>query len=793
MKSSIVKNYINDLRELLDNKSPLVHAIKNTKLLFEALEDLDRMIDMESVKKSIIIQLQKLIIDQLMPKKDKLNTTISNNDLQQNKISTKNPFNGHMLHTVIYGPPGVGKTEIGIILAKFWMSLGIIKISEEEDKNITNVIKNMETPVIIFNTMVEKKLEMIKKTNESINDCIKDIQQILINQHQGFNEVYDQLNPLKLQQSFHSKEHENITFMLVDKLKEDSTKILNIINKNLLCHSPEIFEGDPSDIKKNTKLFFPKKNDQIPVKIVSRPDFVAEYMGQSGPKTRNLLNENRGKVLIIDEAYTLYLGEKDQYGAEALAEINRFMSEPPIDIILIWCGYYEAMKDSIFKIQKGLVRRCMWRFHIESYTASAMSQIFKSQLEEEGWSISPDINLLKFFETNKLMFQSYGGDTRRFVYYLSLSYNQYQYNEISSLIKQKSKFEYNSLNEKDKSLNDHKLINEHKSLNDHKLINEHKSLYEHKSLNDYGTVYGFTMDPIYNNNSESFLNSTNVSNINKSQSNLKKSSPDSHTPESDIEYSYDSDNVSDSSSICNSSSTIEKSSIDNITISNSNTTIAANNSNTIITNNTNNTTTTDTNNTTSTTTTTTNNTTNNTNPSIGLNIKSVNRHIINSNITSNQQIPIRPFQSILPSIPSSSFPSSSFISSTTTSQSSLSSSSSSSLSSSLPSFLSSSLSSSLPSSSLQSSLTKSLNREDLLNNKVNLSNKIKLNLINNDNNDNGGNESKYSSEFKNWEEKVVNKIITPKIFEGGFELYKDNLVTSKDEFDHDKPYNSMYT
>ena len=38
--------------------------------------------------------------------------------------------NGDMLHTVIYGPPGVGKTKLGYILGKIYYKMNIIKKSD---------------------------------------------------------------------------------------------------------------------------------------------------------------------------------------------------------------------------------------------------------------------------------------------------------------------------------------------------------------------------------------------------------------------------------------------------------------------------------------------------------------------------------------------------------------------------------------------------------------------------------------------------------------------------------------
>ena len=45
------------------------------------------------------------------------------------------------------------------------------------------------------------------------------------------------------------------------------------------------------------------------VKVVSRADLIAGYVGQTALKTLKVLNEAKGSVLFIDEAYSLGVGE----------------------------------------------------------------------------------------------------------------------------------------------------------------------------------------------------------------------------------------------------------------------------------------------------------------------------------------------------------------------------------------------------------------------------------------------------------------------------------------------------
>lgn len=341
---NIIVNSIDSLIEKLEYikifNTNIASCIFNIDMFISSLKDLNNMIGIESVKKSIIIQVKYIIFQKFFM-------------LSDNNIS----YEHNMLHTVIYGPPGVGKSQIGIILCKIWMSLGIIKI---------NYIKSYVDPNIIVSNIHNKLISII---NNDTN-----------------------INSVKLELNY----------------------IIDYIQKS----------------KENQDLndTIPDLNPENYIKIVNRDDFISGYLGQTSHKTKKLLNECRGKILFIDESYSLINGEKDSYGQEAITVLNEFMSKYPGEIIIIFAGYKNKLDETLFNYQPGLRRRFKWNFDIDSYTPNELASIFKNQILSNGWSIEFSINIVQFFIENISYFPSFGGDTLKLCYDCKLCHSEYIFN-----------------------------------------------------------------------------------------------------------------------------------------------------------------------------------------------------------------------------------------------------------------------------------------------------------------------------------------------------------------------------
>jgi len=111
---------------------------------------------------------------------------------------------------------------------------------------------------------------------------------------------------------------------------------------------------------------------------VKRADFCGEHIGASGPKTNELIDRSLGRVLFMDEFYSLVErhqdGRPDMIGMEAVNQLLVALEVHRFDFCFIGAGY-EKEVDEFLTVNPGLAGRFNRKLRFASYTPDELVQI----------------------------------------------------------------------------------------------------------------------------------------------------------------------------------------------------------------------------------------------------------------------------------------------------------------------------------------------------------------------------------------------------------------------------------
>ncbi|SEM85546.1 right-handed parallel beta-helix repeat-containing protein [Lihuaxuella thermophila] len=123
---------------------------------------------------------------------------------------------------------------------------------------------------------------------------------------------------------------------------------------------------------------------------VNREKLVAEYIGQTAPKTKAKIDEAIGGVLFIDEAYELTnKGLKNDFGPEAIAVLLEEMENKKGEFMVVVAGYTQEMA-RFLEANPGLKSRFTQYFHLQDYTPKEMVEIARKMVRDQKRQLSQD-------------------------------------------------------------------------------------------------------------------------------------------------------------------------------------------------------------------------------------------------------------------------------------------------------------------------------------------------------------------------------------------------------------------
>ena len=145
-----------------------------------------------------------------------------------------------------------------------------------------------------------------------------------------------------------------------------------------------------SDILYNLKYIKENKLVEVSVK-----DLVAEYVGQTAPKTNAVIEKAMNGVLFIDEAYALASTNDSSYNDEAIATLIQAMENYRDKLVVIFAGYTKEMQ-AFLNSNSGITSRIGYTLEFDDYTTDELIQIFMGMATKAGFIVKEDA--IKYLE-----------------------------------------------------------------------------------------------------------------------------------------------------------------------------------------------------------------------------------------------------------------------------------------------------------------------------------------------------------------------------------------------------------
>ena len=125
-----------------------------------------------------------------------------------------------------------------------------------------------------------------------------------------------------------------------------------------------------------------------------RSGLVGQYIGQTAPKTNQIVDSAMNGVLFIDEAYALVPEHSTQdYGQEAISTLLKRMEDNRDSLVVIIAGYSNEMQRFIDS-NPGLQSRFTRYINFPDYTADELVRIFYMYMKKNEYTLSKEADAM---------------------------------------------------------------------------------------------------------------------------------------------------------------------------------------------------------------------------------------------------------------------------------------------------------------------------------------------------------------------------------------------------------------
>ena len=257
----------------------------------------------------------------------------------------------------------------------------------------TNIEDNMKPNLLDYITKTYKNDDYVEYRNNLIRYISFNKELPIIEEKKTLEEIFKDLNEL-----VGLEKVKKVLYDLVDVINlKEKAKDLTIKDMNLHM----VFLGNPGTGKTTIariisnilyNLGYIKENKLIEV---SSKDLVGQYVGQTAPKTMDVINKSLNGVLFIDEAYSLAVKGENSYNAEAIATLIQAMENYRDKLVVIFAGYTKEMQDFLDS-NSGIVSRIGYTLEFDDYTTEELIKIFNGFATKNGFVV--DDEAIKYLE-----------------------------------------------------------------------------------------------------------------------------------------------------------------------------------------------------------------------------------------------------------------------------------------------------------------------------------------------------------------------------------------------------------
>lgn len=256
------------------------------------------------------------------------------------------------------------------------------KISETVD-NPEHKIEAKKVAQLVNSSLIEfygySTIQGICKPTDEVDEDTRTLQELL-----------DELNVLVGLEKVKNKVQDLIVYQKVQKMRREK----NLYSAKNTLHLA--FTGNPGTGKTTVARVVGRIYKRIGLLSkghfveVSRTDLIAGYQGQTALKVKKVIEQAKGGVLFIDEAYSITENDhSDSYGRECLTELTKALEDYRDDLVVIVAGYTEPM-NKFFESNPGLKSRFNTFIEFDDYSSIEMDNILLSMCQSNDYVLDDE-------------------------------------------------------------------------------------------------------------------------------------------------------------------------------------------------------------------------------------------------------------------------------------------------------------------------------------------------------------------------------------------------------------------